>query len=65
MNTSRKGAPDFLARIGAALEGAQFAVAVHNYGELDPAIVHGIAAEHLGDLEVFASEVLKPTVSAG
>lgn len=40
-------------------------VAVHNYRELDPAIVRGIAADHLGDLEEFASEVLKKTVAAG
>lgn len=40
-------------------------IAVHNYRELDPAIVRGIAAHHLGDLEAFAGEVLKKTVAAG
>jgi uncharacterized protein YutE (UPF0331/DUF86 family) len=40
-------------------------VAVHNYRELDPRVVRGIAADHLGDLEAFASEILKKTVAAG
>jgi len=31
-------------------------VAVHNYRDLDPAIVSGIAADHLGDLETFANQ---------
>jgi len=39
-------------------------VAVHNYRDLDPAIVSGIAADHLGDLETFANQVLARTVSA-
>jgi uncharacterized protein YutE (UPF0331/DUF86 family) len=39
-------------------------VAVHNYKDIDPAIVRGIAADHLGDLEVVASEILKKTVAA-
>lgn len=38
-------------------------VAVHNYRELDPQVVRGIASDHLGDLETFASEVLKKTVA--
>jgi len=40
-------------------------VAVHNYRDLDPAIVNGIAADHLGDLETFANQVLARTVSSG
>jgi uncharacterized protein YutE (UPF0331/DUF86 family) len=39
-------------------------VAVHNYKEIDAAIVRGIAADHLDDLELFATEVLKSTVAA-
>lgn len=34
-------------------------IAVHDYARLDPQIVRGIAADHLGDLEEFANEVLR------
>jgi uncharacterized protein YutE (UPF0331/DUF86 family) len=39
-------------------------IAVHNYRDLDPAIVRGIAAHRLGDLEAIAGEILKATVAA-
>ena len=36
-------------------------IAVHDYTKLDPRVIHGIAADHLGDLEEFANEVLRKT----
>lgn len=67
------GLPDALARVSAALEGSQFAlvfgsfgnIAVHDYAKLDPRVVRGIAADHLGDLEEFANEVLRKTTASG
>jgi uncharacterized protein YutE (UPF0331/DUF86 family) len=40
-------------------------IAVHDYTKLDPRVVRGIAADHLGDLEEFADEVLRKTTASG
>ncbi len=40
-------------------------IAVHDYAKLDPQVVRGIAADHLGDLEEFANEVLRKTTASG
>lgn len=40
-------------------------IAVHNYREIDQAIVRGIVNDHLQDLERFATLVLDATVSRG
>jgi uncharacterized protein YutE (UPF0331/DUF86 family) len=40
-------------------------IAVHDYTKLDPQVVRGIAADHLGDLEEFANEVLRKTTASG
>lgn len=40
-------------------------IAVHDYAKLDPQIVRGIAADHLGDLEEFANAVLRKTTAGG
>jgi predicted nucleotidyltransferase len=71
------GLPDAVARVSAALEGAQFALVFGSFGtpsfgpesdldvKLDPQVVRGIAADHLGDLEEFANEVLRKTTASG
>ena len=40
-------------------------IAVHNYRDVDQAIVTGIVHDHLGDLERFAALVLEATVNRG
>ena len=40
-------------------------IAVDDYAKLDPQVVRGIAADHLGDLEEFANEVLRKTTASG
>ena len=40
-------------------------IAVDDYAKLDPQVVRGIAADHLGDLEEFANAVLRKTTAGG
>ena len=40
-------------------------IAVHNYRDVDQAIVAGIVHDHLGDLERFAARMLEATVNRG
>lgn len=39
-------------------------IAVHDYTKLDPLVVRGIAADHLGDLEEFTNEILRKTTAS-
>ena len=40
-------------------------IAVDDYAKLDPQVVRGIAADHLGDLEEFANAVLRKITAGG